>query len=140
MRAAVAGRGSSHLELLGVTVLTSFDESNLAEDGYRGPMQGLVESRVRKAIECGIDGIVCSGFEVARMRQIAGRDLSIVVPGVRSSGAAAGDQKRVVTPEEALAAGADYLVIGRQVTRAADPRAEASRLLADLAAVSTRSA
>ena len=138
MRAAVAGRGSSPLKLLGVTVLTSFDESNVAEDRYRGPIAEIVEARVRLAKECGIDGIVCSGFEVARVRQVGGPSMTIVVPGVRSPGASAGDQKRVVTPEEALAAGADYLVIGRQVTQAADPRAEALRLLSDVAAVSRR--
>jgi orotidine-5'-phosphate decarboxylase len=123
MRAAVEGRGSSSLQLLAVTVLTSFDESDLAENGYSGPVSDLVDRRVRQAMDCGIDGVVCSGLEIARVRAVAGPRALIVVPGVRSAGSAAGDQKRVVTPEQAIAAGADYLVVGREITRAADPRA-----------------
>ena len=90
--------------------------------------------RVRMAMEAGIDGIVCSPLEVAAVRALAGADAVLVTPGVRSAGASQGDQKRVATPAEALRNGANYLVIGRQITRAADPAAEAERLLDEIAA------
>jgi orotidine-5'-phosphate decarboxylase len=83
-----------------------------------------VELRARNAMDAGIDGLVCSALEVARVRGIAGPRAKLVTPGVRSAGAATGDQKRVATPAQAIADGADYLVIGRQVTRSSDPRAE----------------
>ncbi len=124
MAAAVAGRGDSSLKLLAVTVLTSFDESDLRQMGYACDLPTLVELRVRNAMDAGIDGVVCSALEVARVRAIAGPGAKLVTPGVRSAGAAAGDQKRVATPAEAIANGADYLVIGRQVTRSSDPRGE----------------
>jgi len=124
MAAAVEGRGESSLKLLAVTVLTSFDENDLRQMGYPCDVSSLVELRVRNAVDAGIDGVVCSPLEVARVRQIAGPRATLVTPGVRSAGASAGDQKRVATPAEAIANGADYLVIGRQVTRASDPRAE----------------
>ncbi|MDQ2840962.1 MAG: orotidine-5'-phosphate decarboxylase [Acidobacteriota bacterium] len=122
MQAAVEGREGAATQLLAVTVLTSFDQDDLADLGYPVPLSDLVELRVRKAVESGMDGIVCSPLEVARVRQIGGPKLKLVTPGVRSRGAALGDQKRVATPSEALRDGADYLVIGRQVTRAVDPR------------------
>lgn len=128
MRAAAEGRGSSGLQLLAVTVLTSFDASDLEENGYLGPVAELVDSRVRQAMDCGVDGVVCSGLDVARVRSVGGAKMLIVVPGVRSAGAAAGDQKRVATPQQALAAGADYLVVGREVTRAEQPRAALANL------------
>ena len=132
MRAAVEGRGTSGLKLLGVTVLTSFDESDLADLGYPCKVEDLVTLRVRKAVEAGVDGLVCSPLEVARVREIAGAAAVLVTPGVRSAGAATGDQKRVATPKEALRNGATYLVIGRQITRAADPRGEALRILEEI--------
>lgn len=132
MRAAVEGKGDAALRLLAVTVLTSFDDSDLAEMGYACTVSELVALRVRNARESGIDGIVCSPLEVRRVREIAGADAVLVTPGVRSAGAATGDQKRVATPAEAVADGANYLVIGRQVTRAADPAAEYERILAEL--------
>jgi len=128
MRAAVEGRGNSQLKLLAVTVLTSFDEADLADLGYPCPVRDLVALRVRKAIEAGIDGIVCSPLEAAEVRRMAGPAAILVTPGVRSAGAGKGDQKRVATPAEALRNGANYLVIGRQVTRAQDPRAEVLRI------------
>lgn len=133
MRAAVEGRGTSGLKLLGVTVLTSFDESDLADMGYACKVEDLVSLRVRKAVEAGVDGLVCSPLEVARVREIAGAAAVLVTPGVRSAGAATGDQRRVATPKEALRNGATYLVIGRQITRAADPREEALRILEEIA-------
>jgi orotidine-5'-phosphate decarboxylase len=134
MRAAVEGRGESGLKLLAVTVLTSFDQSDIADLGYSCTVEELVSLRVRMAMEAGIDGIVCSPLEVAAVRALAGADAVLVTPGVRSAGASQGDQKRVATPAEALRNGANYLVIGRQITRAADPAAEAERLLDEIAA------
>ncbi|MDQ2712209.1 MAG: orotidine-5'-phosphate decarboxylase [Acidobacteriota bacterium] len=132
MEAAVEGRGETPTKLLAVTVLTSFDQGDLADLGYNVPISELVALRVRKAAESGIDGIVCSPLEVARVREIAGPGLQLVTPGVRSAGAAKGDQKRVATPAEAIRDGADYLVIGRQVTRAADPRAACEQILTEI--------
>jgi orotidine-5'-phosphate decarboxylase len=133
MRAAVEGKGASKAKLLAVTVLTSFDADDLNDLGYPTPISELVELRVKKAAASGIDGIVCSPLEVERVREVGGPNLTLVTPGVRSAGAATGDQKRVATPTEAIADGADYLVIGRQVTRAADPRAACEEILAEIA-------
>jgi len=132
MQAAVAGRGDSALKLLAVTVLTSFDESDLLQMGYPCSVSDLVALRVGNAKTAGIDGIVCSPMEVSRVRGISGPQAILVTPGVRSAGASTGDQKRVATPGEAIANGADYLVMGRQVTRAADPRAEMLRVLEEI--------
>ena len=134
LTAAVAGRGESSLKLLAVTVLTSFDESDLRQMGYPCDLTTLVELRVRNAVDAGIDGVVCSPLEVARVREIAGPSITLVTPGVRSAGASSGDQKRVATPAEAIANGADYLVIGRQVTRASDPRAEFLKICGEISA------
>ena len=122
MQAAVEGRGDSVTQLLAVTVLTSLDREDLADLGYPVSPAELVTLRVRKAAESGMDGIVCSPLEVEDVRRTGGPKLKLVIPGTRSAGVAAGDQKRVATPADAIAAGADYLVIGRQVTRALDPR------------------
>ena len=115
-----------------MTVLTSFDESDLRQMGYPCSVSDLVELRVRNAMEAGVDGLVCSPVEVGRVRSVAGPKAILVTPGVRSMGAAVGDQKRVATPAQAIADGADYLVIGRQVTRAADPRGEMLRILEEI--------
>jgi orotidine-5'-phosphate decarboxylase len=131
MEAAVAGRGSS-LKLLAVTVLTSFDENDVLDEGYALTLGELVEKRVGHAIEAGVDGIVCSSLEVAKVRAMTRPNMTLVIPGVRSAGKSAGDQKRVATPAEAIASGADYLVIGRQVTRAEDPRAELFKILDEI--------
>lgn len=132
MRAAVEGRGDSKLGLLAVTVLTSFGQQDLVDLGYSCTVQDLVELRARKAVEAGMDGIVCSPLEAALVRRIAGPRITLVTPGVRSAGAGKGDQKRVATPSEALRDGANYLVIGRQVTRAEDPAAEVGRILEEI--------
>jgi orotidine-5'-phosphate decarboxylase len=132
MNAAVEGRGESKVKLLAVTVLTSFDEEDLADLGYPVRVSELVELRVKKAIESRMDGIVCSAREVARVRKIGGPEMTLVTPGVRSAGAASGDQKRMTTPAEAIRDGADYLVIGRQVTRAADPRRAVEEIVAEV--------
>jgi orotidine-5'-phosphate decarboxylase len=136
MQAAVEGRASSSLKVLAVTVLTSFDQEDLADLGYPCAVEDLVSLRVRKAMEAGVDGIVCSPLEVATVRAMAPRAI-LVTPGVRSAGAGKGDQKRVATPAEAIRAGADYLVIGRQITRAPDPRQEALSILAEIEAART---
>jgi orotidine-5'-phosphate decarboxylase len=132
IKAALEGRGESPAKLLAVTVLTSFDQEDLADLGYPIPISDLVELRVKKAVESGMDGVVCSPLEVKRVREVAGTSLKLVTPGVRSEGASKGDQKRVATPAEAIRDGADYLVIGRQVTRAADPRAACEQILAEV--------
>ena len=140
MKAAVEGRGATATKLLAVTVLTSFDQDDLADLGYSVPISDLVELRVKKALESGIDGIVCSPLEVARVREVGGPTLKLITPGVRSAGSAKGDQKRVATPYEAIRDGADYLVIGRQVTRAEDPRKACEEILAEIQVRETTSA
>ena len=117
MRAAAEGRGDGHLQLLAVTVLTSFDQEDLADLGYECPLSDLVALRVRKAMDARMDGIVCSARDAAAVRAIAGSTPVVITPGVRTRTAATGDQKRVATPAEAIRAGADYVVVGREVTR-----------------------
>ncbi len=134
MRAAVEGRGDSQLKLLAVTVLTSFDESDLKDMGYNVPVADLVTLRVHNAMVWGMDGLVASPLEARRIRSQVGPDAMIVTPGVRSAGAAAGDQKRVATPAEAMHDGASHLVIGRQVTRSADPVAAVRQIRQELSA------
>ena len=132
MKAAVAGRGEASTKLLAVTVLTSFDQSDLTDLGYPCSVADLVDLRVRKAVEAGIDGIVCSPLDAARVRTITGPGKVLVTPGVRSRSADVGDQKRVATPAEAIRDGANFLVMGRQVTRAANPGDEVKRILAEI--------
>ena len=134
MRAAVDGKADSGLKLLGVTVLTSFGREDLAEMGYTCEVSDLVATRAKQAMDAHVDGIVSSPLEVAAVRRITGPAAILVTPGVRSAGSAVGDQKRVATPAEAVRNGADYLVIGRQITRAPDPAAEAARVLEEIAA------
>jgi orotidine-5'-phosphate decarboxylase len=135
MRAAVEGRGDSSLKLLAITVLTSFGPEDLRELGYDCPAAELVAVRTRQALQAGMDGVVTSPHEAAAVRAITGPAMAIVTPGVRSAGAATADQRRVSTPAEALRSGADYLVMGRQITRAADPAAEFARVLEELRTV-----
>ncbi|MGO9228867.1 MAG: orotidine-5'-phosphate decarboxylase [Bryobacteraceae bacterium] len=132
MRAAVAGRADAGLKLLAVTVLTSFGREDFEEMGYQGEIAELVGRRARLAMECGVDGVVASPLEAAALRRLLGPAPILVTPGVRSAGADPGDQKRVATPAEAIRNGATYLVIGRQVTRAADPAAEVERILEEI--------
>ncbi len=134
MAAAAAGRGDSPLRLLGVTVLTSLAESDLVDIGYpEGTSIGnLVGRRVKQGLAAGIDGFVCSPLEAQAVRSLAGPNKVLVTPGVRSPGKDSGDQKRVATPAEAIKNGASYLVIGRQITRAADPRSAAQQILLEI--------
>ena len=132
MRAAVRGRGAG-LKILAVTVLTSYDDADAAEAGYGLPVAELVAQRAAQAAAIGIDGLVCSSAEAASVRTIVGPDRLIVTPGIRPAGAEAGDQKRVMTPGEARQAGIDHVVVGRPITGAADPRAVAQAIVAEMA-------
>jgi orotidine-5'-phosphate decarboxylase len=132
LRAAVEGKAGSELSVLAVTVLTSFDESDLDDLGYAGTVADLVSRRAAKAVAAGVEGLVCSALEVSAVRKLTGPKAILVTPGVRSQDADAGDQKRVATPARAVRDGADFLVIGRQITRAADPAGEAERILAEI--------
>jgi len=134
MRAAMNGRDKAPLKLLGVTVLTNFDDGDVHDLGYPGSVAELVEWRVGKCREVGIDGLVASPLEAAAIRALVGPETILVTPGVRSAGTAKGDQKRVATPAEAIRDGANYVVMGRQITRAADPAAEVERVLEELSA------
>ncbi len=133
MRAAVAARPTG-LRILAVTVLTSYDNADLAEAGYVGTVSDLVMRRATQAREIGVDGLVCSAEETAALRPAVGAHMALVTPGIRPAGAASGDQKRIMTPAAAIAAGADYLVVGRPVLEAANPRAAAAAIVADIAA------
>lgn len=133
MRAAVAAAKGSDLTLLGVTVLTSMDAEDLKEAGYQDDPQTLVLRRARQALEAGMGGIVCAATEAAAVRQIVGADMAVVTPGIRPAGADQGDQKRVMTPRDALVAGASHLVVARPIIAAPDRRAAAQAILADMA-------
>lgn len=133
MRAAVEGKGESGLAVLAVTVLTSYDTRDLEELGYSCSVPLLVRFLAGKAMEAGVSGMICSPLEVAEIRKMVGPEPILVTPGVRSAGRAAGDQKRVATPAEAIRNGADYIVMGRQITRAEDPAGEAARVLEEIA-------
>jgi len=138
MRAAVRGRGGAALKILAVTVLTSYDEADAREAGYSASIDELVATRTAQARDIGIDGIVCAATEAARVRAVAGPDRLIVTPGIRPSWAAAGDQKRIVTPAQAVRAGVDHLVVGRPITHAADPRDAARTILDEIAGAAGR--
>jgi orotidine-5'-phosphate decarboxylase len=125
LQAAVAGKAGTSLKILAVTVLTNLDVDDLRQQGYGGSVEDLVAHRARLARETGCCGVVASGLEAAQVRQAAGPELTIVTPGIRLTGGAAGDQARVATPQMAIAAGADYLVVGRPITSAQDPAAAA---------------
>jgi orotidine-5'-phosphate decarboxylase len=130
--AAKAGAQHSDLQLLAVTVLTSYDDKDLAAAGYGLSLSDLVARRAGQAKDVGIDGLVLSAEEVASARQALGPDMILVTPGIRPAGAQKGDQKRVKTPYEAIVAGADYLVVGRPITEAKDPRSAAHAIVAEI--------
>jgi orotidine-5'-phosphate decarboxylase len=122
LRAAVAGKAGTGLRILGVTVLTNLDTGDLCEQGIASETPAeLVVRRAQLARAMGCDGIVASGLEAALVRQAVGPGFAIVTPGIRAPGDASSDQSRVATPQSAIAAGADYLVVGRPITQAADP-------------------
>jgi orotidine-5'-phosphate decarboxylase len=132
MRAAVEACAGSGLKILAVTVLTSYDDGDLHAAGYRLGVSDLVEARAQQAQVLGVDGLVCSPEEAASLRRIVGHQMRLVTPGIRPAGAASGDQKRIMTPARAIAAGSDYLVVGRPVVEATDPKAVAEAILAEI--------
>ena len=132
MQAAVEAREGA-LRILGVTVLTSYDDDDLKAAGYATPVKALVASRAEKARALGVDGLVCSPEEAANARTIMGAGMTLVTPGIRPADTEAGDQKRIMTPAAAIAAGADYLVVGRPIVAAPDPRAAAEAIVAEIA-------
>jgi orotidine-5'-phosphate decarboxylase len=138
MKAAVEAR-TGKLRVLAVTVLTSYDDADLAAAGYGVTVTELVAKRAAQARDIGVDGVVCSAEEAAKVRAIVGAELTLVTPGIRPAGAAAGDQKRIMTPAAAIAAGADYLVVGRPVIAASDPKAAAEAIVAEIAAAAKKS-
>jgi orotidine-5'-phosphate decarboxylase len=132
MRAAVEGRGSSRLKILGVTALTSYDDQDIQEAGYRLAVRDLVKLKTEQARTIGIDGIVCSAAETYLVREAAGIGMAIVTPGIRPDGSVSGDQKRTLTPREAILSGVDYLVVGRPILNAPDPASAAEAIVADI--------
>ncbi len=133
MQAAVEAR-EGKLRILAVTVLTSYDDNDLEAAGYGIAVPELVARRAAQARDIGVDGVVCSAEEAAKVRAIVGAKLTLVTPGIRPAGADAGGQKRIATPAAAIAAGADYLVVGRPVIAAPDPKAAAEAIVAEIAA------
>jgi orotidine-5'-phosphate decarboxylase len=132
MRAAVKARGDAPLKLLGVTVLTSMNDADVLDAGYEATASTLVGKRAAQAKAAGMDGLVVSSAEAAAARAIVGHTMAIVTPGIRPFGNDAGDQRRVATPETAIRAGADYLVVGRPITAAADPKGAAEAIVAEI--------
>lgn len=135
MKAAVEAREGS-LHILAVTVLTSYDDADLAAAGYDFTVPELVAERAAQARDIGIDGLVCSAEEAVNLRRIVGANLALVTPGIRPSGTAAGDQKRIATPSMAIGAGADYLVVGRPILGATDPKAVAEAIVQEISQAS----
>jgi orotidine-5'-phosphate decarboxylase len=135
MTAARQGASAGALKLLAVTVMTSYDDDDLKEAGYAFGVADLVARRARQAKEAQLDGLILSPVELAAIRPLVGADMLLVTPGVRPEGADAGDQKRVMTPRQAVAASADYIVVGRPITRAANPAAAAAAVINELAGV-----
>jgi orotidine-5'-phosphate decarboxylase len=135
MKAAVEAREGG-LHILAVTVLTSYNDADLAAAGYDFTVPELVAERAAQARDIGVDGLVCAAEEVHNVRAIVGGKVRLVTPGIRPAGAEAGDQKRVMTPSAAIAAGADYLVVGRPIIAAADPKAAAEAIVEEIARAS----
>jgi orotidine-5'-phosphate decarboxylase len=125
MKAAVEGKKGSTLRILAVTVLTSYDDADLG-------VGELAAARAAQARDTGIDGLVCSAEEAANLRGIVGPGMVLVTPGIRPAGTASGDQKRIMTPARAIEAGTDYLVVGRPVVEARDPKAAADAIVAEI--------
>ena len=136
LQAAVEGRGQSPMKILAVTVLTSFTEADLQETGVSESMADAVLRRARLAVSCKADGVVASGMHTGLIRKEAGSGLLIATPGIRPEGSAPDDQMHAVTPSEALAAGSDYLIVGRPIRDAADPVAAARAIQAQIGSAS----
>jgi orotidine-5'-phosphate decarboxylase len=134
MKAALEATQGTGTKILGVTVMTSYDDADLAAAGYKMGVKDLVALRAQQAKDIGIGGLILSAEEVVAMRKLVGSQLDLVTPGIRPAGSAVGDQKRVMTPGEAIQAGATRLVIGRPITEAADPKAAADAIVRDIEA------
>jgi orotidine-5'-phosphate decarboxylase len=132
MKAAMQAR-EGRLQILAVTVLTSYDDRDLAAAGYGAGVRDTAADRAQKALDIGVDGLICSAEEAANLRAIVGSEMLLVTPGIRPAGAETGDQKRVTTPAAAIAAGADYLVVGRPIIAADDPKAAAVAIVNEIA-------
>ncbi len=132
MKAAVEGKRGSSLRILAVTVLTSYDDADLAAAGYDLSVGELAAARAAQARDTGVDGLVCSAEEAANLRDIVGPGMVLVTPGIRPAGSASGDQKRIMTPARAIEAGDDYLVVGRPIVEAGDPKAAAEQIVAEI--------
>ncbi len=138
VRTAVAGRtasGNTEMKLFAITILTSLDQNDVDEMGYEMSIGDLALFKARNALGSGADGVVCSGHEAAGIKAATGGKLATITPGIRSAGTGAQDQKRIMTPGQAIAAGSDHLVVGRQITKATDPKAAAEAVLAEIAVV-----
>jgi orotidine-5'-phosphate decarboxylase len=135
MKAAVEAREAG-LQILAVTVLTSYNDADLAAAGYDSTVPELVAERAAQARDIGVDGLVCAAEEVHNVRAIVGEKVRLVTPGIRPAGAELGDQKRVMTPSAAITAGADYLVVGRPIIAAADPKAAAAAIVEEISRAS----
>jgi orotidine-5'-phosphate decarboxylase len=133
LAAARRGAEGSSLQILGVTVMTSYDDADLAACGYRLGVRDLVALRATQAKAGGVAGLILSPEELAATRALVGETMLLVTPGIRPAGAALGDQKRVATPAEAIARGADFIVVGRPILAAEDPRAEAQAIQREIA-------
>ena len=132
MKAAVEGKKGSKLRILAVTVLTSYDDADLAAAGYEMNVKELAAARAAQARDTGVDGLVCSAEEAAALRAVIGPGMVLVTPGIRPAGSATSDQKRIMTPARAVKAGANYLVVGRPVLEAGDPKAAADAIVAEI--------
>jgi orotidine-5'-phosphate decarboxylase len=136
MRAAVEASRGSNLQILAVTILTSYDDADVADAGYSSTVKELVAAKSLKAQEIGVPGIVCSPEEAVTLRKIIRRETLLVTPGIRPAGAALGDQKRVMTPSDAIRDGVDYLVVGRPIVAAPEPKAVAEAIVQEIAQAS----
>jgi orotidine-5'-phosphate decarboxylase len=137
MKAALEARRGSQLKILAVTILTSYNDADVKEAGYTGTVAEQVKHKAAQARTLGIDGLVCSPEESATLRPLIGPDILLVTPGIRPAGAASGDQKRIMTPAAAIAAGSDYLVVGRPITEAKEPKAAAEAIVKEIAAAAS---
>jgi orotidine-5'-phosphate decarboxylase len=138
MHAAVDARAGTGLRILAVTVLTSYDDADIAAAGYDFTVSELAAERAAQARDIGVDGLVCSAREVEMLRPIAGQGMVLVTPGIRPPSADPDDQKRIMTPSAAIMAGADYLVVGRPVIAAEDPKAAAEAIVDEIAQAATK--
>ena len=132
IKAAVAAKSNSGLKILAVTVLTSYDDDDLFEAGYKLGVSALVTQRAAQARAAGADGLVCSAEEATNLRKIVGPGMALVTPGIRPAGSSRDDQKRIMTPAKAITAGADYLVVGRPIVEATDPKAAADAIVTEI--------